>query len=117
MTRFGWLVILMAFGVTALVGLLLGQVGMSALRAMFVGLNVATLLCYGYDKHLAGVGGQRVPEMALHTLAAIGGTPGALAGQLLFHHKTRDRRFRAVFYTIAAAQVIVLLLIAHLRSG
>ena len=50
-------------------------------------------------------------------LAAAGGTPGAFVGQLLFRHKTRDRRFRVVFSAIAAVQVLVLLAITHLRSG
>lgn len=117
MKQFGWTIILSALGVAAMVALLLGLAGLSALRALFVGVNVATMLCYGYDKHMARTRGRRVPEAALHILAAIGGTPGAFAGQMLFRHKTRARRFRTVFFCIAAVQVLVLLLIAHWRSG
>ena len=115
--QFGGSIILAAAGAAVLVALLLGLAGLSALRALFVGVNVATMLCYGYDKHMARSGGRRVPEAALHVMAAAGGTPGAFAGQMLFHHKTRDRRFRTVFFCIAAVQVLVLLLIAHLRSA
>lgn len=53
MTRFGWTAILVTTGSAALSGLALGLVGMSVARSMFVGLNVATMLCYGYDKGLA----------------------------------------------------------------
>jgi uncharacterized membrane protein YsdA (DUF1294 family) len=111
MTRFGWAVVL-AIGVgTAVIALALGAAGMSALRALFVGINVATMLCYGYDKLLARAGLQRVPELALHVLAVCGGTPGALVGQILFRHKTRDLRFRLIFLAIAAVQAVVLLAI------
>jgi uncharacterized membrane protein YsdA (DUF1294 family) len=117
MTRFGGMVVLAAIGLAAVVGLLLVFAGLSALRAMFVGVNVATMLCYGYDKYVAQARGRRVPEAALHILAAAGGTPGAFVGQLLFQHKTRDRRFRVVFFAIAAVQVVALLAIARLRGG
>ena len=117
MTRFGWVAIAVAGGLAVLVGLAMALAGVTALRAVFVGVNVVTMLAYGYDKHLARIGGQRVPEMTLHVLAAIGGTPGAFVGQLLFRHKTRDRWFRLVFFAIAAVQVVVLLVIVHLRSG
>ena len=117
MTRFGWAAIVMVGGLAVLIGLVLALAGVTALRAVFVGVNVATMLAYGYDKYLARAGGRRVPEAALHVLAAAGGTPGALLGQLVFRHKTRDRRFRVILFTIAAVQVLVLLAIAGLRSG
>ncbi len=117
MRRFGWTAIATACSLAVLIGLALDFAGMSALRAMFVGVNVATMLCYGYDKFLARTGGRRVPEAVLHVLAAVGGTPGAFVGQLLFRHKTRDHRFRLVFFAIAAVQVVVLLTIAYLRSS
>lgn len=117
MTRFGWTVILAAGSITTTVGLALGLAGLSALRAMFVGVNVATLLCYAYDKYVSQAGGWRVPEVALHVLAAAGGTPGAFAGQVLFRHKTRDIRFRTVFLVIVVVQVLVLIGIALLCGG
>jgi uncharacterized membrane protein YsdA (DUF1294 family) len=116
MTQFGWMIIVAAGSLAAVVGLLVGMAGLSALRALFVGVNVATMLCYGYDKQLAKVGVRRVPEAVLHLLAAVGGTPGAFVGQMLFRHKTRDVRFLALFYAIAAIQVVVLLTIAHLHG-
>ena len=117
MTRFGWAAIAAAGGLAVLVGLALALAGVTVLRAAFVGVNVATMLAYGYDKHAARAGGRRVPEVSLHIMAAAGGTPGAFLGQFVFRHKTRDRWFRLVFWAIAAAQVVLLLAIARLRSG
>jgi len=111
MSRFGWMVILVAVCLAVAVGLVLCHIGLTLLRALFVGVNVATLLAYGYDKGAAQNGRQRVPEAALHLLAAAGGTPGAFVGQLLFRHKTRDWKFQAVFWSIAIVQIIILLII------
>jgi len=104
-------------GLAVIIGLALSLAGLSALRALFVGVNMATMLCYGYDKYLAQAGGRRVPEAALHILAAAGGTPGAFVGQLLFRHKTRDRQFRLVFWAIATIQLVVLIVIAYVRAS
>ena len=117
MARSGWAAIAVTGSLAVLVGLVLALAGVTALRAMFVGVNVATLLTYGYDKYVSQARGRRVPEAALHVMAAAGGTPGAFIGQLLFRHKTRDRRFRIVFFGIAAVQVVVLLAIGYLRSA
>jgi uncharacterized membrane protein YsdA (DUF1294 family) len=111
MTRFGWTVLLAA-GIGALgIATGLGILGLSSLRALLAGLNLATLLAYGYDKLLARSGMQRVPELALHLLSVCGGTVGAFAGQILFRHKTRDARFRLIFFAIAAGQILLLLLL------
>ena len=117
MTRFGWAAIAVAGGLAVLVGLALALTGVTALRAAFVGVNVATLVTYGYDKYVSQARGRRVPEAALQIMAAAGGTPGALLGQLVFRHKTRDRRFRLVFWSIAALQVVALLTWSRWRNG
>ena len=116
MTKFGWAVLAVAGGLAVLIGLLLSLAGLTALRALFVGGNVATMLAYGYDKYLAQAGSRRVPEAALHILTVVGGTPGAFVGQLLFRHKTRDRRFRLVFWAIAGVQVVLLVVFMRLRN-
>ncbi|HWQ51884.1 MAG TPA: DUF1294 domain-containing protein [Terriglobales bacterium] len=56
-------------------------------------LNAAAFAAFGIDKLLAKAGRRRIPEKALFLLAALGGTPGAIAGMRLFHHKTRHRSF------------------------
>ena len=66
------------------------------------------MLFYGYDKHQAGNNGFRIPEIVLHLLALIGGSPGALLGQILFRHKTRKVKFSFVFIMIVIIQVVVI---------
>ncbi len=56
-------------------------------------LSVVALALYGYDKLMAKQSGWRVSEKALLTVAVLGGAWGALAGMLLFRHKTRHLRF------------------------
>ncbi|KAF1942643.1 DUF1294-domain-containing protein [Clathrospora elynae] len=62
-----------------------------------------TFLFYGYDKMQARNLEWRVKEVTLHTLAIVGGWPGALAGMHYFQHKTRKTRFQAVFWSILLA--------------
>ena len=87
---------------------LLWWLGLAPLYAGLVGVNAATLVLYGYDKHRAVAGGTRIPEATLHLAALLGGSPGALLGQLLFRHKTRKRSFRIVFVAIVLLQVGVI---------
>jgi len=111
MTRLSMAATLAAGALAVLIGLLVGFGGATNLRPIFVGVNVATMLTYGYDKRASRSGGRRVSEATLHAMAAAGGTPGAFVGQLLLRHKTRDRRFRRIFWMIAVAQALVLTLV------
>jgi uncharacterized membrane protein YsdA (DUF1294 family) len=115
MPRFGWTVVAIAGSLAALFGLALAVKGFPMLPSALIGLNLAAFLSYGCDKHQARVGGWRLPEMSLHVLSALGGTPGAFIGQRLFHHKTRDQKFQIIFWSIVAAQVLILLIFANLR--
>jgi uncharacterized membrane protein YsdA (DUF1294 family) len=72
-----------------------------------IAISVATFCAYGLDKLQARRGAWRIRESTLHVLALIGGTPGALAGQIIFRHKTRDRRFRLVFASILGLQAVL----------
>ena len=69
------------------------------------GVNLATILLYGYDKAVAGGTKLRVPEKVLHLLALLGGSPGALLGRSMFRHKTSKPSFRAVFWLIVVLQL------------
>ena len=74
------------------------------LYAGLLGISVIQFLFYGYDKRQAVKNKTRVPELILHVLALLGGTPGALLGQLLFRHKTKKLRFRIIFLAIILLQ-------------
>lgn len=47
----------------------------------------------------------RIPESTLLTVAALGGSIGALAGMRVFHHKTRTRKFTLGIPLILALQL------------
>ena len=74
----------------------------------YLTINVITLALWGADKLRARAGAWRVAERTLLALAFLGGAFGALAGMLLFRHKTRKPKFWA---GVGAACVLHALLI------
>lgn len=54
--------------------------------------NGFVFLLYGWDKYCARRGARRVPERVL-LRGAVLGAAGAALGMLLFHHKTRKKKF------------------------
>ena len=48
------------------------------------------------------------PEIVLHLLALIGGTIGALLGQMVFRHKTRKMSFRVIFIATVVLQIAMI---------
>ncbi len=77
--------------------------------AYFVSINLLTLGFYGVDKAMAKGEQTRVPELVLHGLALLGGSPAAWISQRLLRHKTGKRAFRRVFIGIVTAQALFLL--------
>jgi uncharacterized membrane protein YsdA (DUF1294 family)/cold shock CspA family protein len=69
-----------------------------------ISFSIATYGVYAYDKSQAQSQGLRVPEIVLHLLEALGGTPGAFAAQRILHHKNKKREYQVVFWLIVAAQ-------------
>ena len=81
--------------------------GVDWLIAYLVGVNVATILLYAYDKAAAiRQPWLRVPEWVLHGAALAGGTPAALVAQGVLRHKTIKPSFRAWFVAIVILQVL-----------
>ena len=72
--------------------------------AVFVALNLWTMLRFWQDKRRAIAGERRIPEANLLGLAAIGGSAGALLARHLFRHKTRKQPFSTRLLLIAALQ-------------
>lgn len=57
-------------------------------------VNGAGFLLMGLDKRRAKRGKWRIPEKTLFLPPLLGGTPGAIAGMHVFHHKTKHWYFR-----------------------
>ena len=70
--------------------------------------NLLSFLAMGLDKLLAVLGWSRIPEGTLLLLAFALGAPGAIAGSLLFRHKTRKPRFRLLFPLALALNILIL---------
>ncbi|CAN5561317.1 hypothetical protein BH10PLA1_BH10PLA1_20040 [soil metagenome] len=68
-------------------------------------MSIVTFGAYGIDKRRAILSARRTPEKTLHLLELCCGWPGAIVGQLVFHHKTRKLRYQFVFIVIVAAHV------------
>jgi uncharacterized membrane protein YsdA (DUF1294 family) len=75
---------------------------LSLLAVWYLIATVVTIVVYASDKRAAQRGSRRVPEGMLHALALLGGWPGALLAQRLFHHKTVKTSFQLVFWLTAA---------------
>lgn len=82
--------------------------GLHPLLGALAGINLATIVLYGYDKAIAGGTRRRVPENALHLVAIAGGSPGALLAQVLFRHKTVKASFRRVYWLIVVLQLVAM---------
>lgn len=71
---------------------------LSSLDSIAVGwftiINLVTFCAFGLDKWRAGRSGQRVSELTLVWLAALGGWPGGLIGMNVFRHKTAKWTFK-----------------------
>ncbi|MHC4742879.1 MAG: DUF1294 domain-containing protein [Planctomycetota bacterium] len=77
------------------------------LYSCLIGVNAVVFLFYGFDKQQAIAQRQRIPELVLHGLALLGGTPGAFLGQILFRHKTQKLKFKITFAAIVILQIVL----------
>lgn len=76
--------------------------------AAYALLSVVALVLYRQDKSAAEQHGWRISESTLHTVALLGGWPGALVARPLFRHKTRKQPFRTIFWLTVAANLAAL---------
>lgn len=73
---------------------------------VLVVMNLATFAMFGFDKAAAAAGKRpRVPERTLLTLAALGGSLGALLARPVFRHKIRKQPFGTWLMLIVFLQV------------
>jgi uncharacterized membrane protein YsdA (DUF1294 family) len=72
----------------------------------FLAVNFVVGSLYFWDKIIAGRGKfTRVPELVLHSLALLGGSPIALVSQKLFRHKISKKSFVVIYWLIVLVQV------------
>ena len=72
-------------------------------------VNILTFLAWGWDKFRAQAQQWRVPEKSLVFLVIAGGPLGALAGMVLFRHKTRKTFFWLLVGISLVAHVVIYL--------
>jgi uncharacterized membrane protein YsdA (DUF1294 family) len=70
--------------------------------------SLVAVVAYAIDKSAAQRGQWRTSESTLHLLALLGGWPGALIAQQVFHHKSRKMSFQFLFWTTVAVNCAVL---------
>lgn len=70
--------------------------------------SAVAFMAYGADKSAARQRRWRTPESTLHTLALVGGWPGALVAQRVFRHKTTKQPFRTIFWFTVVANCAAL---------
>lgn len=68
--------------------------------------GLLTMIIYWVDKYAAKHDFERVPERTLHILELIGGWPGALLAQRLFHHKCSKVSYQHSFQIIIPLNVL-----------
>ena len=64
--------------------------------AWLISCGITSFLFYGYDKIKAVRGGFRIPENVFHLLALLGGFLGCALGMVLFRHKIKKKKFKAI---------------------
>jgi uncharacterized membrane protein YsdA (DUF1294 family) len=69
-----------------------------AVLGVYVVMSIIAFVAYAIDKAAAQRGRWRTPESHLHFWSLLGGWPGALVAQKVFHHKTRKLSFQVVFW-------------------
>jgi len=79
------------------------------LLVYFLTINIVTFLLYFWDKIISATKIVRVPEVILHTMALVGGSPASLLAQNIFHHKTRKTTFLVWYWLIVLMQILLII--------
>ena len=71
-------------------------------------INAVSLVLMLADKLKAKKNAWRIPEATLMSIAAIGGSVGALIGMQLFRHKTKHPKFSIGIPVLLALHIVLL---------
>ena len=72
-------------------------------------INIITFITYGIDKYKSIKHKYRISEATLIILAILGGSLGALFGMIIFHHKTKKKKFILTIPIILLLWVYILI--------
>ena len=72
-------------------------------------INIVAFLAFGIDKYKAQKGMWRISESTLLTMAALGGSIGALLGMRVWRHKTLHNKFRIGIPVIIVLQIVAVI--------
>ena len=78
-------------------------------------INFTTWAAYGLDKGRAKSGKWRIPERTLLLLALIGGSLGALAGMIMFRHKTRKAKFFVSVPVMFVVHCVIVAMLVYMK--
>ncbi|UZJ46010.1 DUF1294 domain-containing protein [Marinimicrobium sp. C6131] len=90
-------ILVITLAILMLASLYLGFTPLAA-SILLAALSLAAYTLYAKDKTAAQTYGWRVSERTLHTVALLGGWPGAMIAQKRLRHKTKKASFRTVFW-------------------
>jgi uncharacterized membrane protein YsdA (DUF1294 family)/cold shock CspA family protein len=85
--------------------------------AVYLVTSVVAFLMYALDKAAAMSRRWRTKESTLLFVGLLGGWPGALVAQGMFHHKTAKLSFRAAFWLSVIANLAVIAWWSFFRAG
>lgn len=77
----------------------------------FIAVNFIGIAVMASDKIRSMEHRFRTPESVLMAIAVIGGSIGCILGMVIFHHKTRKRKFRVGLPAILGIQIILWILL------
>lgn len=72
-------------------------------------INIITFMIYGIDKYKSIKHKYRISEATLIILAILGGSLGAFFGMIVFHHKTKKKKFTILIPVIMLLWVYILI--------
>ena len=84
--------------------------GLSPLVSWLLGANLTSFPMWAWDKRRARTGGGRVPELVLHTMAAMGSTPASFLAMSVLRHKTQKRIFGVLYAIFLIGQIALAML-------
>lgn len=83
------------------------------LGAYLLVINLDGFILMGTDKSRARRGKRRIPEATLFLVAALGGSPGVLAGMYAFRHKTQHDSFTIGIPLILFFEAVLIVLAVY----